>query len=62
MERLIKLLNSTGESWKDDNGLKSLVKKVKEECQVCKIYKKAPPWPRVGLTMATNSGSVSQWI
>ena len=60
MERLIQLLNAAGEPWKDGSGLKSLVKKVKQECQVCKKYRKAPPWPLVGLIMATNSGKVSQ--
>ena len=42
-ERIVKLLNSAGDPWKDDDGLKSLIKKVSDECQICQVYRKAPP-------------------
>ena len=42
-ERIVKLLNSAGDPWKDDDELKSLIKKVSDECQICQVYRKAPP-------------------
>ena len=56
-EWIVKLLNSAGNPWKDDE-LKCLIKKVSDECQICQVYKKAPPTlppaPVVGLPMATT--------
>ena len=53
-ERIIKLLNSAGDLWKDDDELKSLIKKVSDECQICQVYRKTSPRPVVGLPMATT--------
>ena len=36
------LLNSAGDPIKDDNELKSLIKKVSNKCQICQVYRKAP--------------------
>ena len=33
--------------------LKTLIKKISAECQICQMYKKTPPQPIVGLPMAT---------
>ena len=46
-----KVAKFSGGATKYDNELKSLVKKVSDECKVCKIYRKAPPWPIVVLPM-----------
>ena len=53
-ERIIKLLNSAEDLWKDDDELKSLIKKVSDECQICQVYRKTSPRPVVGLPMATT--------
>ena len=53
-DRIIKLLNSAGEEWKNDDELKKLVRKVSDECKTCQIYKKTPSRPIVGLPMATK--------
>ena len=36
------------------NKLKKLIKKVSDECLICKIYRKTPQRPIVGLPMATS--------
>ena len=51
-DKLLKLLNSA-DPWKNDEELKTLIKKISTECQICQLYKKAPPGPIVGLSMAT---------
>ena len=33
--------------------LKTLIKKISAECQICQMYKKTPPQPIAGLPMAT---------
>ena len=52
-EKLLKLLNSAADPWQSDKELKKLIKKVSDECAICKIYRKTPPRPIVGLPMAT---------
>ena len=52
-DKLLKLLNSAGDPWKNDEELKLHIKKIKTECQVCQLYKKTPPQPIVGFPMAT---------
>ena len=41
-ERLLKLLNLTGDPWHSDKELKELIKKIIEKCTICKIYRKIP--------------------
>ena len=52
-DKLLKLLNSAGDPCNTDKELKTLLKKITAECQICQLYKKAPPQPIVGLPMAT---------
>ena len=53
-EKLLKLLNSAGDPWQSDEELKKLIKKVSDECAICKIYRKTPQRPIVGLPMVTS--------
>ena len=53
-EKLIRLVNNAGEQWASNTDLKEEIKRVTNECDTCKIYKKPPPRPVVGLPMATE--------
>ena len=53
-EKLLKLLNSAGDLWQSYEELKKLIKKVSDECALCKIYQKTSQRPIVGLPMATS--------
>ena len=53
-EKLIKLVNSAGPQWSENNELKTLIKQTTEECQTCKIFKKPPPRPVVALPMSSK--------
>ena len=53
-EKLLKLLNSAGDPWQSDKELKELIKKVSDECTICKVYRKTPQRPIVGLFMTTS--------
>ena len=53
-EKLLKLLNSAQDSWQSDEELKKLIKKVSNECAICKIYRKTPQRLVVGIPMATS--------
>ena len=52
-------MNSAGDPIKDDNELKSLIKKVSNKCQICQVYRKAPNRPVVRLPMATT---FQEWV
>ena len=52
-------MNSAGDPIKDDNELKSLIKKVSNKCQICQVYRKAPNRPVVRLPMATP---FQEWV
>ena len=52
-DKLLKLLNSAGDPWNNDEELITLIKKISAECQICQLYKKTPPQATVGLPMAT---------
>ena len=52
--RLLRLVNSAGTNWASNHNLKKEIKAVTENCNVCKIFKKPPPRPIVGLPMATE--------
>ena len=54
-ERIVKLLNSARDPWKDDDELKSLIKNVSDECQICQVYRKATPRPVVGLHLVDHA-------
>ena len=50
-DKLLKLINS--DPWKNNEELKTLIKKISAERQICQLYKKLPPRPTVGLPMVT---------
>ena len=52
-DKLLKLLNSAGDPWNNDEELKTLIKKISVECQIRQLYKKAPPEPILHLPMTT---------
>ena len=51
--KLIKLINSAGQEWRNNQNLKAEIFKVTNECNTCQIFKKPSPWPVVGLPMAS---------
>jgi len=53
-ERLIRLINTAGAQWSHNDKLKEQIKTVTESCQTCRMYKKPPPRPVVGLPMASE--------
>ena len=52
--RLTKLVNSAGEPWSSNEPLKDAIKQVEGNCDTCKLFKRPPPRPVVGLPMATK--------
>ena len=52
-DKQLKLLNSAGDPSKNDEELKTLIKKISAKCQICQLYKKTAPRPIVGLPLAT---------
>ena len=52
--KLIKLIDSAGDKWKNNMELKNEIVKVTNTCNTCKIFKKPPPRPVVGLPMASK--------
>ena len=52
--RLAKLVNSAGEPWSSNDALKEAIKHVDINCDTCKLFKRPPPRPVVGLPMATK--------
>lgn len=52
--RLLRLVNSAGETWSHNENLKREIKEVTNNCDVCKVFKKPPPRPIVGLPMASE--------
>ena len=53
-DKIIKLVNSAGPQWSQNSDLKHEIKKVSENCDVCKIYRKAPSRPIVSLPMCSS--------
>ena len=53
-ERLLRMINAAGKEWSSNETLKDDIRQVSENCEVCKIYKKAPARPSVGLPTATE--------
>ena len=53
-EKLIRLLNNAGSPWWEDDELKTHLRSTVKNCQTCKLYKKLPPTPVVGLPLATH--------
>ena len=51
--KLIKLINSAGQEWRNNKNLKAEILKVTNECNTCQIFKKPSPRPVVGLPMAS---------
>ena len=52
--RLIKLIDSAGEPWSSNDALKEEIKSIEDDCQTCKLFKRPPPRPSVGLPRATK--------
>ena len=52
-DKLINLINNAGIPWSNNNELKEEIQKISENCSICKIYRKTPPRPVVGLPMTT---------
>ena len=52
-DRLICLVKSAGSLWANDQDLKGQLKSTVTNCQTCKLYKKPPRKPAVGLPLAT---------
>ena len=57
-DRLLRMVNSAGDKWASNDQLKNEIRKVTNECNVCKMFKKAPSRPTVGLPMATEFNDV----
>ena len=53
-DRLLRLVNSAGQKWSNNHALKDEIRRVTDQCEVCKIFKKPPPRPVVALPMATE--------
>ena len=53
-DKLLKLVNSAGPKWADNQDLKREIATVSDNCITCKIYKKPPPRPVVSLPMANQ--------
>ena len=53
-DKLLKLINNAGHPWSTNNGLKEKIKEVSNTFTTCKLYKKTPPRPAVGLLMTTR--------
>ena len=53
-EKLICLLNNAGSLWQEHDELKMHLRSTVKNCQTCKLYKKPPPTPVVGLPLATH--------
>ena len=52
--RLIRLVDSAGEPWSSNEALKDEIKSIEAECQTCKLFKRPPPRPSVGMPRATK--------
>ena len=52
--KLIKLIDSAGEKWKNNTELKTEIKTITNECNTCQIFKKPPTRPVVGLPVASK--------
>ena len=50
----LKTLIRNSEIWKGDSSMDILVDKVSQQCRICKLFKKAPPRPVVGLPNASD--------
>ena len=53
-DRLLRMVNAAGEEWANNENLKAEIRKISNDCDTCKIFKKAPPRPIVGLPMASE--------
>ena len=52
--KLIKFIEIAGEKWKSNTELKTEIKTITNECNMCQIFKKPPTQPVVGLPMASR--------
>ena len=52
--KLLKLLESAGSPWNQDEDLKTAIKKIDKNCKTCQVFKRPPPRPVTGLPMAST--------
>ena len=52
--KLIKLINSASQEWRNNKNLTAEILRVINECNTCQIFKKLSPRPVVGLSMASQ--------
>ena len=55
-EKLVKLVSAAG--YGNDMSLVNAIKEISQSCDVCKVYKKAPPRPAVGMSLANDFNEV----
>ena len=53
-ENLLRLFNSAGNPWSEDEELKNEIKLTSKTCSTCRLYKKPAPKPIVGLPSASR--------
>ena len=53
-KKLLNLINNAGHPWSENENLKKEINTISQECNVCKMYKRPPPRPIVGLPTATK--------
>ena len=51
-DKLINLISNAGIPCSNNNKPKEETQKISENCSICKIYRKTPPRPVVGLLIA----------
>ena len=57
-DRLLRMVNAAGEKWSNDDNLKKEIRMISEQCEICKMFKKPPARPAVGLPMASEFNEV----
>ena len=53
-DKLLKLVNSAGKEWAENENLKKEIKLVSEQCSTCAVFKRPPLRPVVGLPMGST--------
>ena len=57
-DRLLRMVNAAGDKWSNDDNLKKEIRIISERCDICKMFKKPPARPVVGLPMASEFNEV----
>ena len=53
-DKLLQLLRNAGSPWCNNKDLHDQIKTISDQCDICRIYKKPPPRPVVGLPTASQ--------